>query len=80
MEPRQAAALGQLRSPWCSGMVVVHFCSYHEFSVQAKPTHAHERRKGKREISREDEAESEFDSVLPRAKLTTNTNNGCNNV
>lgn len=80
IDSRQAAALDPLRSPWCRGMVLVHFHSYHEFSGQVKPGDAHERRERRRVISREDDTESNFDSILPRIKLSTNTNNGSNDV
>lgn len=80
MDSRQAAALDPLRPPWCRGMVLVHFHSYQEFSAQVKPRDAHERRARRRVISREDETESDFDSILPRIKLNTNTNNGSNDV
>lgn len=61
-------------------MLLVYFHSYHEFSAQVKPRDAHERRERRRVISREDETESDFDSILPRIKLNTNTNNGSNDV
>ena len=80
IDSRQAAALHPLMSPWCRGMVLVHFHSYHEFSAQVKPRDAHERRQGRRVISREDEKESDFESIFPRIKLSTNTNNGSNDV
>jgi hypothetical protein len=39
---------------------------------------AHGKRRGKSEIGREDEAKSDLDSILTRAKLTTKDR--CNNI
>jgi len=50
----------------------VQFYSYCDFSVKTKSVVAHERRKGKTKIGREDEAKSNPDSVFPRVKLSTN--------
>ena len=67
-----SALPGAVGWQWCI------FYSYSEFSVKTKSMVAHGKRRWKSEIGREDEAKSDLDSILTRAKLTTKDR--CNNI